>query len=483
MRKRFDQQLEIGTLLIEHTPNIKSRDGMASLLIALRELYKHHEYRDQILDIVEKKIMGGKQRTGRSGMHLWTLFVLAQTRLSKQLSYDELHLQANYNKLLRQVMGVEKESGFEAVSFSYQTVVDNVSLLDDVTLKQINEVIVSFGHGEVFKKKEEEVLQLKTDSFVAESNIHFPTDYNLLWDCIRKSIDIIDQIVHKYPSLRGWRKLRYWRRTLKQQMRQLGKVSTSGGKNKETRIKEVSNLYLKQAKMLSEKISKEKNLFPVIEVKDLENILLLEQYQHLLNKHIDLAERRLLKGEKIPQLEKMFSIFESYTEWVTKGKLHPNVELGKKINITTDQYQLIVDYEIMQNQSDSSTVISLADRLLPMFKIGVWSFDKGYWSPENKALLEMVIAEVIMPKKGKCNPSELAREHQKQFKKHRKKHSTVESNIHSLETRGLSRCPDRGESHFNRYIGLGICAYNLCCIGRKLQIDYKRNEDRLKKAA
>jgi hypothetical protein len=46
-------------------------------------------------------------------------------------------------------------------------------------------------------------------------------------------------------------------------MRQLGKISTSGGKNKETRIKEVSSLYVKQAKLLSEKISKEKIIFPL----------------------------------------------------------------------------------------------------------------------------------------------------------------------------------------------------------------------------
>jgi hypothetical protein len=77
MRKRFDQQLEIRTLLIEHTPNIKCRDGMVSLLIALRELYKHHEYRDQILDIAKKKITESKQCTRRSGMYLWTLFVPA----------------------------------------------------------------------------------------------------------------------------------------------------------------------------------------------------------------------------------------------------------------------------------------------------------------------------------------------------------------------------------------------------------------------
>jgi hypothetical protein len=41
-------------------------------------------------------------------------------------------------------MGIEKESGSEEMSFSYQTIIDNVSLLDDSTLKQIKEVIVSF---------------------------------------------------------------------------------------------------------------------------------------------------------------------------------------------------------------------------------------------------------------------------------------------------------------------------------------------------
>ena len=52
----------------------------------------------------------------------------------------------------------------------------------------------------------------------------------------------------------------------------------------------------------------------------------------------------------------MFSIFEDYTEWVTKGKMRPNVELGKKVSITTDQFNLIVDYQIMEHQSDSEIV-------------------------------------------------------------------------------------------------------------------------------
>jgi hypothetical protein len=123
-------------------------------------------------------------------------------------------------------------------------------------------------------------------------------------------------------------------------------------------------------------------------------------------------------------------------------------------------------------------------RLTSAFKhIGTWSFDKGYWHPDNRTLLEMVVPDVIMPKKGKCNQTELDREHQNVFKKYGNRHSAVESNIHSLETGGLSRCPDRGEKHFNRYVALGVCAYSLCCIGRKLKADYWQKELRLKKVA
>jgi len=46
----------------------------------------------------------------------------------------------------------------------------------------------------------------------------------------------------------------------------------------------------------------------------------LERFMQLLGKHIDLLERRVIKGENIPHEEKMFSIFEQYTEWFTKGK-------------------------------------------------------------------------------------------------------------------------------------------------------------------
>jgi hypothetical protein len=209
------------------------------------------------------------------------------------------------------------------------------------------------------------------------------------------------------------------------------------------------------------------------------DLFLLEgliMYMTFSDKFIDLLDRRVLQGEQIPHNEKLFSIFERYTEWVKKGKMNPNVELGKKLVITTDQYNLIVDYQVMENQSDVEMVKPIVERLTPKYKILSWSFDKGYWHKDNKALLAMHVDQVVLPKKGKCNKQEQEEEGIRSFKRLRNKHSAVESNINELECRGLDRCPDRGYKNFKRYVGLAVSAYNLRRIGHELIAIQRKQE-------
>lgn len=141
--------------------------------------------------------------------------------------------------------------------------------------------------------------------------------------------------------------------------------------------------------------------------------------------------------------------------------MRPNVELGKKIAITTNQYNLIVDYRIMDHESDSTVVPELKERLGKKYSIQCWRFDKGFWSKENKRLLSEATKTHVLLKKGKCNKKEAEEEHQDIFKKLRNKHSTVESNINELKHHGLDRYPDKGYHNFKRYIGLAVYAYNL----------------------
>jgi len=154
MRNRFDRQLEMGVKCIEDTPVLqKSRDDVPALTRALLEIYKNSEYSDRIFGILEEKILKGKKETGRKGLNLWQIFVLAQFRSALNLDYDRLHYMVSSDSVLRQLLGIEKEMDLERIEIKYQRILDNLHLLDDGTMIEINDVIVSFGHKEVFKKK------------------------------------------------------------------------------------------------------------------------------------------------------------------------------------------------------------------------------------------------------------------------------------------------------------------------------------------
>ena len=464
---------------------LKSRDDVPALVASLLKIYTTPEYNDKIFNILEKRILKGKKKTGRTGLSLWQIFVLAQFRLCLNLDYDWLHYMALSDSTLRQLLGIETETGFERIEFGYQRILDNVHLLDDETLREINDVVVEFGQG-VFKKKEGEALQLKSDSFVVENTVHFPTDYNLLFDSMRKAMDTMCKFTDKYPSIEGWRKLSDWQKSLKNLSRAVGRASSSGGKNKAKRIQYSAKKYLTKAIAFRNKIKSSKESLVIEDAEDLVRAILLDRFIELTDKHIDLVDRRLLKGEKIPHEEKLFSIFEEYTEWINKGKSHPNVELGKMMTITTDQYGLIIDYRLMEHEADSEIVIEIADTVLQKYSVDSWSFDKGYYKKENKDLLQLEIPNLIMPKKGKLTKLEKEEEHEASFKKSRNMHSAVESNINELEHNGLDKCPDKGYHGFKRYVSIGIVAHNLHRIGKqliKLELAKQKKKERLRQAA
>lgn len=108
-------------------------------------------------------------------MDLWHIVVLSAVRLGLEADYDRLEDFADRHKLIRQIRGVETVFG-EGKRFSMQSIKDNISLLDEETIRKINEVVVSAGHKLV--KKEDERLCIKADTYVLESDVHFPTDLN-----------------------------------------------------------------------------------------------------------------------------------------------------------------------------------------------------------------------------------------------------------------------------------------------------------------
>ena len=152
MRKRFEAELTLGcTPIHEIEIPAKSRDEFPAFLRAMQYIYTTKELSEQIYSMLESRICTKKQ-TGRPGMHLWTIFVLAGARLCLNTDYDRLHYLSNNDILLRQMLGVH-DGMVRGREFDRQTIIDNVQLLDDDTLRAINRVIVEAGHQVVKKKR------------------------------------------------------------------------------------------------------------------------------------------------------------------------------------------------------------------------------------------------------------------------------------------------------------------------------------------
>ena len=475
MRQRFDSNSAFSIVPIEKVEiPLNSRDELPPVLVALQWIWTNSTLKEQVFGILEKHILAGKAATGRTGMDLWKILVLGVTRLALNADWDRMEYLANYDSLLRQMLGVPQTSLGEPVKmFNHQTLRDNVALLDKALLKEINVLVAAAGRAE-FKNREKgqqsDPLAIKVDTYVFETDVHFPTDLNLLLDSGRKCLDLVEKYRdQKEYDLPGWRKLDDWQGRLKGLERAASKACAGGGADKEKRVSSAVSSYLEVAREVSAKVSE--SLLSLcdkgVEGKDWDN---LAYYHGMLDKHIDLVDRRLLQKQVIPVSEKVYSIFEPHTEWINKGKR--DVELGHRNLIGVDQDQLIHDYDILHNQVDMGQSVSVADRLVGRYGVGrieSMSFDKGFSRDADKELLDLYNPVVVMPRRGKKNAAQSAEESGARFVGLRHAHSGVESAINALEHHGLDRCLDVGKEGYARYVGMGVLAYNLHFIGRRLQ--------------
>ena len=475
MRHHFQAQPDLQITPIEKIRlPLKSRDELPPILAGLQWVWMQPRLKAEIFALLEGKILAGKKATGRTGMDLWQILVLGVVRLGLDADWDRMEDLANHHTLIRQMLGLPATPwDDDSKRFGHQTLRDNVALLDDELLQQINARITAAGR-EVFAKKggaPGAALEVKVDPYVLEADVHFPTDLNLLWDAGRKCVDLIVKY-REQPgyALPGWRKAKEWRRQLKKLERTASQVVYRGGPNKEARMKRAVRNYLAVGRELSAKVHASLSRLcdqPV----ELAHWEALEYFHRMLDKHLDLVERRLLREEIIPAHEKVFSLFEPHTEWIQKGKRRPNVELGHRLLIATDQHQLIQDYAVAAGVADVARSVPVADRLLGRYgpgSLASLSFDKGFTRTEDRELLSLYVPLVVMPKRGKKNAAETERESAKQFVALRKQHSAVESESNSLEHHGLNRCLDVGLKGYLRYVGYGVMSYNLHVIGREL---------------
>jgi IS5 family transposase len=479
MRQVINPQLQFGEQDIAAIVlDPKSRDDIPQLLRGLQHIYTTPELRARVFAILEEVVPMGRNGkadtdTGRPGMEQWKILVLGVLRLGLNADYDRLHQLANEHKTIRQMLGHTGWADGEEDLYQLQTIKDNLRLFSPELLDRINREVVSAGH-QLVKKSPDAALHVRADSFVVETDVHYPTDINLLWDAIRKLIEIIAGLCAEI-GLTEWRQSAYQLRQFKKLYRQVQRLKHSTSKDPDKRaakqedVRAAHRTYLEQAEALLARVRETRvhlvlSQFPAALLEE------IDLYLSDAERQIDQIRRRVLCGQTIAHDEKVFSLFERHTEWISKGKAGVPVELGLRVAVVEDQHRFILTHEVMQKTTDDQVAVALVEAALAGFpNISSASFDKGFHSPANQIALAALVPQVVLPKKGKLSQARREHEAAPEFVDLRRQHSAVESAINALEVHGLDRCLDHGIDGFKRYVALAVVARNIQRLGAILR--------------
>ena len=470
MRKAFDRQRRMDCQTISNVPlNLGCRDEIIPILAALKHIYAQPKLRDEILQAVARDVnRDSSRKRGRKGMDYWPILVLASVRLGCNFDYDRLQDLAEQHRVLRQMMGIGAWD--EEADFNWRTIRNNITLLRPETLERINHAIVAEGHQLVPEAAE----TVRADSFVAQTNIHYPTESSLLRDGLRKVLHLCVAIATLVGG-RGWRQHQHLYQKAKSLARQIDRVAARKGTGYQQRLQRLyrellglAETVLGRADQLRESLKKKGKASGEVLALDKQLQAFIERTRHVGGT----ARRRVLQGENVPNHEKLFSIFETHTQLYQRGKAAQPVQFGRQVLVYEDGAGFVTHAYLMPRDADDRDVVVkqtrvLQDRLGGRLRRA--SFDRGFHSPENQQKLAEIVAHPCVPMPGANQAKQQEAEATVEFRQARQSHPGIESAINALQAgNGLARCRDRSERGFSRYLQLAVLGRNLHVLGKIL---------------
>ncbi len=468
MRKGYSNQLRLDSVPIEQVElNLESRDRIVPVLRALQHVYRDRELTDRILGLVAGDVNGNTRTdTGREGMDYWHLVVLASVRLGCNLTYDQLQDLAENHRKLRAIMGLGDCDGVE---FKWRTIRNNICLLKPGTIAQISQLIVGEGH----QLEPEAIEKVRADSFVMETNIHYPTESSLLLDGISKIILMCVALANEH-GISGWRQHTHLLKKVKQLNRKINRIAAKKGPNYQSRMKPLYREMLQKTQLITQRA---RDLCvvtgqPAPSPLDMFGANTLQAFIVRTERVADTARRRVINAETVPNSDKLFSIFEPHTQLYRRGKAGEPIQFGRQVLVFEDSAGFIVRGVLMdRNEGDKDVAVRETKSLQDDFdnRVARLSFDRGFHSPANQMQLSELVDTLCLPKPGAKQSVVQQSEADEEFLAAQQNHPGIESAIGALQSgNALKRCRDRSEIGCERYLQLAILGRNLHTLGRML---------------
>jgi IS5 family transposase len=309
-------------------------------------------------------------------------------------------------------------------------------------LVEINKIAISEGL--------EDVQRVSQDSTVVKTNIHYPTNNSLIWDCVKTSTRLLENLKQEIDTLDFIDYTKSAKKTFYE-------INVTRGEAKRL------PLFHKQLILFTKVINQTSN---AIKKKSMSIIAWsiqaeLEKLLVLMEQVYDVTYRKEIEGENVPSEDKLFSIYEQHTDIIVKGQR--DVLFGHKVNLAAGKSNLVLDCQVVRgNPSDKALFQPTIDNILQNYDVipRDSATDGGYASLANRThaqkagIVNIVFNKVV----GSMQNIVSSLNMETRLKKWRSAMEAIISNI----KRGFNirTCNWKGWVHFQAKVIWSVLAYN-----------------------
>lgn len=405
------------------------------------------ESHPELLDLVKPDITFGLKESnfGRKDMpSVEQILRAALYKEMKGMDYRELEYAQSDSRICGRFIKLDPLR-----HYSFQMYQTYISKIKEESLQKlmvaINKIAIESGL--------ESVGQFRQDSFVVETDIHFPTNNSLVWDCIKESHRLLGQLSKEVNDFSC-------RDYMKGAKKTYFKINnTKAGDKRADLFSRQLILFTKVINNVSNAIKKKSCCSSII---GLALVGALKSLMPLLEQVYDMTYRKEIAGEAVPNDQKLFSIYELHTDIIVKGARQ--IKFGHKVNVGTGKSNLILACDILEgNPADSTLYQGTMDKLIESYgRVPRDSAtDGGFASKANaeyakdKGIVNIVFNKIVGSLKNIVSSKNM----ETRLKKWR---SGIEANISNL-LRGfnLSRCNWKGFEHFKSKVLWSVLGYNV----------------------
>jgi len=392
---------------------------------------------------------------GRDGMTLEQVVRCAIYQRHKRLTYRQLSDHTEDSKKGRSFMKMEYNQ-----YFSPQALQENISKISSEVLENIHITIAQYA----IDLGIDDGKKVRTDSTTIKTNIHYPTNASLLWDCIRVCCRLLKETKDLLIDFH----FRSYQKSAKKLLFKI--VNTGGKKNRRPLFKKMLQTQRRCEGWVEKAIERlSSSSFPDAE-QEKQRQELLQHLDALLPKMqqiTDVAYRREFLAEDVPIEDKLFSIFEDHTDCIVKGGRE--TVFGHKVNLTSGKSNLIFDcIQERGNPADTSYFPKTLDNLSINFEIipchvatdGSYASQTNLLDAQSRGIINIVFNKV----RGAMQNIATSKKMETMLKKWR---SGMEALISNFK-RGLnaSVCLWKGWEAFKRFVLWNIITFNMRVIAR-----------------